>query len=62
VEKEQLRLEILKLCNRHDHTADLVIAKAKLLEAYVTGKIEAVPVEAEKSASKKSKGNSNIFS
>ncbi len=64
MEKEQLRLEILRLCNRHDFTVEMVIARAKELEKYIFDVEVKVVTEAPSSgkASKKSKGNTDILS
>lgn len=32
---EQIRLECLKLVNRHDWTADMVVDRAKVFERYI---------------------------
>lgn len=32
---EQIRLECLKLAHRHDHTAEMVVDRAKVFERYV---------------------------
>jgi len=35
--QQQLRVELLKVVHRHDRSADDAVAKAKVLEVYVTG-------------------------
>jgi hypothetical protein len=35
MEPEQIRLECLKLAHRHDHTAEMVVDRAKVFERYV---------------------------
>lgn len=32
-----IRLELVRLAHRHDHTADQIVERAKTLEAYVLG-------------------------
>lgn len=32
---EQIRLECLKLAHRHDHTAEMVVARAEVFERYI---------------------------
>lgn len=36
-ENATLRLEIVRLCHRHDQSASVIIARAKELEAYIIG-------------------------
>ena len=35
MDPEQIRLECLKLAHRHDHTADMVVDRAKVFERYI---------------------------
>jgi len=35
MDPEQIRLECLKLAHRHDHTAEMVVDRAKVFERYV---------------------------
>lgn len=57
MDRESVRLEILKLVNRHDHTAEMMIAKAKLLEGYVFGDSKQAQSKTNEKGSSFSKSN-----
>lgn len=59
--RAEARLEILKLVNRHDHTAELIVARAKALEEYVFSE-EPKKVETKKVSVKKVQENSSTLS
>lgn len=63
--KEQIRIEILKLCFGHHRKPDEIIEVARALEAYVTGHSAEVvservdPVKQDPRSRKKATGNSD---
>ncbi len=59
VNQREIRLELVKLCHRHDHTSEQIIAKVKELEAYVSGPSEKQDIEVTAEVSKKRRHKSH---
>lgn len=64
MDTHEIRYKCLEMCYRHDHKAEDIIQKAKILEAYIVEEQQRVSAKEDKPSEKKVKkvGNADILS